>query len=267
MPIAPTGSLVRFGAALREFGQAFDRWGSFMQGRYGHLEKLQRTRRINGFKDHFPTITDVKFIAPSATVIGQVAISPGASIWYNAVVRGDRGKVSIGEDTHILERVVIRSGILSVRDVKIGKNVVIEAGAVISPCHIDDGAYIGANAVLMEGCKIGKGVVVSPGAVVPEFAELLQVGVYQGVPAKNPETLTADAAEAIATRRADFSRLAAEHEEMNTRLIEKQTEERVVLKDLLEKNLNEGEEFFIKSHKVLRAPNYAVGNVIVGNSS
>lgn len=62
---------------------------------------------------------------------------------------------------------------------KIGKDVIIEPGAIISPCQIEDGAYIGANAVLMEGCKIGKGVVVGPGAVVTEFAELTQPGVYQ----------------------------------------------------------------------------------------
>uniref|UniRef100_UPI002FE4FB2C NDUCA2 n=1 Tax=Euglena gracilis TaxID=3039 RepID=UPI002FE4FB2C len=267
MPLPQKSTLVRLGAAIRECGQALDRWGSFLQGRYGHLEKLQRTRRINGFHNFFPEVKGVRFIAPSASVIGQVTVSPGSSIWYNSVVRGDRGKVTIGEDTHILERVVIRSGILSVRDVKIGKDVIIEPGAIISPCQIEDGAYIGANAVLMEGCKIGKGVVVGPGAVVTEFAELTQPGVYQGVPAKSATALTTEAAEAITTRRAEFAKLAEEHEEMNTKLIEKQTEERVILKDILENQLNEGNEFTMRSHHVARAPNVSPGNIAAGSAA
>lgn len=262
MPNPQQSAVLNIGLAVRECGQALDRFGSFLSGRYGHLEKLQRTRRINAFYNFLPEVKGAKFIAPSASIIGQVNMKPGCSVWYNTVIRGDRGTVDIGEGTHIMDRVVIKSGILSVRDVKIGSNVIVEAGAVIEPCQIADDAHIGANAVLLEGCKIGKGVVVAPGAVVPEFAELLEPGVYKGVPAKNCEILSAEESAALATKRTNLVELANDHESMNTTTVEQLTEERVVLKDILEAQLNSGDEFYIRSHHINRAPNVSpIGTV------
>uniref|UniRef100_A0A7S1NE23 Dynactin subunit 6 n=1 Tax=Eutreptiella gymnastica TaxID=73025 RepID=A0A7S1NE23_9EUGL len=243
------------GQAVRECGQALDRCGSFLQGRYAHLEKLQRHRRINAYFNFLPVVKEAKFIAPSASVIGQVDMRPGCTVWYNSVIRGDRGKVSIGSGTHIMDRVVIRSGIMSVRDVNIGSNVVIEAGAVVGPCKIADGAHIGANAVLLEGCTIGPNVVIADGAVVPEFAELTAPGVYSGVPAKASSILSKEEEEAMATKRENLAALAIDHEMMNTKTIEQATAERVVLKDILEEQLNNGDDFYIKNHHINRAPN------------
>jgi carbonic anhydrase/acetyltransferase-like protein (isoleucine patch superfamily) len=257
--------MVKLGAAVRECGQNFDRLGSFLQGRYGHLEKLQRTRRINHFNNAMPQgYQGAKFIAPSANLIGDVTLDEGCSVWYNAVIRGDRGKVMIGKNCHVLDRAVIRCGILSVRDVKIGNDVVIDSGAVVAPCQIADGAYIGANAVLLEGCKIGPGVVISPGAVVPEFAELLKPGVYGGVPAREGEStiLSKEESEALATKKLNLAELAVDHERMNTTTIEQLTHERVVLKDMLETRLNDPNEFHIRPTHVNRAPNVTpTGNV------
>ena len=99
-------------------------------------------------------------MAPSATVIGDVCLSPRASVWFGAVVRGDRGAVHIGTNSNIQDRAVLTVG------VTIGDGVTVGHGAMLSDCVVGDGALIGMGAIVQDGATVGAGAVVAAGAVV-----------------------------------------------------------------------------------------------------
>eukprot|EP00993_Chasmostoma_nieuportense_P002845 NODE_3608_length_936_cov_23.805933_g3456_i0.p1 GENE.NODE_3608_length_936_cov_23.805933_g3456_i0~~NODE_3608_length_936_cov_23.805933_g3456_i0.p1 ORF type:complete len:261 (-),score=56.12 NODE_3608_length_936_cov_23.805933_g3456_i0:115-897(-) len=203
--------IARVGQSIREVGQAFQRTGSFLRGRYAHLDDLQRTRRVNPFLNIMPQIKGNKFLAPSASVIGDVLMGEGCTVWYNALVRADRGKVLVGNNCHIMDRALIRTGILSVRDVRLGDNVVIESGATVLPCKVGNNVWVGANAVLLEGCQVGDGTVIAPGTVVTEFQELLPNMMYSGIAATESRPLTEEERKEVAERRHAVSGLGVQH--------------------------------------------------------
>lgn len=177
------------------------------------------------------------------------------TVWYNSVLRGDRGRIMIGSNVHIMDRVVIHSGILSVRDVIIGDDVVIEPGCTIGPCQIGDGAYIRSGSHLLEGCKIGKGAVVGPNTVVLEFQELEGNKYHSGSPAAS-ESRPLELEETISyvKKRESLAELGKEHEYANTATIEQITEHKIVAKSFVERNLNETSNFVVRPNTYYRSP-------------
>ena len=111
------------------------------------------------------------WIAPNASLVGNVAVSQWATVWYNVVIRAELNAVrighftSIGDGTTIYTLHSLPSGLAS--SVNIGKNVVVESGCVINSCIIDDDCVIGQNSVIGAGARVERGAVILPNSVVP----------------------------------------------------------------------------------------------------
>ena len=109
--------------------------------------------RIVAHGGKLPTVAPSAFVAPSASIVGQVNISEGAGIWYNAVVRGDQAKVSIGTNSTVQERVVINA----TTPASIGDNVVVGGGAQLSGCTLGNHTLVGVGASVQEGAVVESG--------------------------------------------------------------------------------------------------------------
>ncbi|MDR3062576.1 MAG: gamma carbonic anhydrase family protein, partial [Methanobrevibacter sp.] len=101
-------------------------------------------------------------IFPGAHIIGDVDIGENSSVWYNAVVRGDRGKIIIGKNSNVQDNCVLH-GSLDM-DTVINDNVSIGHGAIVHGCLIEDNVLIGMNATVLNNAKISKNSIVGAGA-------------------------------------------------------------------------------------------------------
>ncbi|SFE53568.1 gamma carbonic anhydrase family protein [Alteribacillus iranensis] len=137
-----------------------------------------------------PTIHDSVYIAPGAHVIGDVTIEQNASIWFNAVVRGDNTSIKIGERSNIQDGAVIH--VDPGFPVAIGKDAVIGHNAIIHGCTIEDGALIGMGASVLNGAIIQKGALVAAGALITE-GMVVEAGMLAvGTPAKIVKKLSSE---------------------------------------------------------------------------
>ncbi|MHA1104294.1 MAG: gamma carbonic anhydrase family protein [Promethearchaeota archaeon] len=127
-----------------------------------------------------PCIHHTAFIAKDAIIIGDVEVGPHVNIWFGAKLRGDWGKIVIGENTSIQENCVIHSTVGGT--CKIGKNVTLgHLSMVHGPTIIGDSTLIGMNATVLQRTKIGHGVIIAAGAVISGKTE--NNCLYAGVPA------------------------------------------------------------------------------------
>ena len=129
-----------------------------------------RHRQTMPLYDAIPVV-DGAWIAPNASLIGNVAVSKWATVWYNVIIRAELNAVrighfsSIGDGTSIYTTHSMPHGISA--SVNIGKNVVVEGGCCIHSCIIDDDCVVGANSVIGEGARLERGCHVLPNSVVP----------------------------------------------------------------------------------------------------
>src|SRR5579872_251162 len=146
---------------------------------------------IRAYRGTKPTIAASAYIDPSAQVIGDVTVGERASIWPNAVLRGDVNSIRIGDETNIQDNSVLHCD-AGLFPLNIGNRVTVGHLAMIHGCTIEDDCLIGIGAVVLNGAKIGKGSVVAAGAVVPEGAQVPAYSMVMGVPAKVKRPLTDD---------------------------------------------------------------------------
>jgi carbonic anhydrase/acetyltransferase-like protein (isoleucine patch superfamily) len=121
------------------------------------------------------------WVAPTATLTGQVSLGPSASVWFGCVLRGDLAPIAIGGETNVQDLTVVH--VDRGFPVSVGDRVTIGHRAVIHGCTIDDDAVIGMGAVLLSGCRVGSGALVAAGAVVREGFEGPPGKIAAGVPA------------------------------------------------------------------------------------
>eukprot|EP00331_Platyophrya_macrostoma_P012353 CAMPEP_0176425650 /NCGR_PEP_ID=MMETSP0127-20121128/11502_1 /TAXON_ID=938130 /ORGANISM="Platyophrya macrostoma, Strain WH" /LENGTH=254 /DNA_ID=CAMNT_0017806825 /DNA_START=95 /DNA_END=859 /DNA_ORIENTATION=+ len=134
-------------------------------------ERISKHRNIVSLYDLSPCIMLDCYIAPNATVIGEVVIEEGTSIWYGAVIRGDINKVNIGKYCSIGDNTVIHTaGSLPTgipASVNIGDNVWIQSNCTLYSCDISDTVVIGHKSVILEGARLEHGCAIGPNSVVP----------------------------------------------------------------------------------------------------
>jgi len=123
------------------------------------------------------------WLAPNATVIGQVTMAEGSSCWFNAVVRGDVSAISIGKRVNIQDGAVIH-GTLDKSETVIEDDASIGHNAIVHGAHIQSHALIGMGAIVMDGAVVGAGAVVAAGAVVLENTHIQKGTLWAGVPAR-----------------------------------------------------------------------------------
>ena len=122
------------------------------------------------------------FVAGNAVVVGDVTLKPGCTVWYGAVIRGDEGPITIGENTNIQDNAVLHCDPGS--HILLGRDVTVGHGAIVHGAEVGDGSLIGMHATLLNGCKVGKGCIIGAGALVPEGKEIPDGTVAVGVPAR-----------------------------------------------------------------------------------
>ena len=142
------------------------------------------------WKAPLPTSTPGSFVASGARVIGAVTLAEGASIWYNAVLRADSDRISLGAGSNIQDNVSVH--VDSGRPVVIGANVSVGHNAVVHGCTIGDGSLIGMGSVVLSGAVIGEGCLIAGGAVVLEGSVIPPGSLVAGVPGKVRRELTDD---------------------------------------------------------------------------
>lgn len=141
---------------------------------------------VNGI---YPKIHAKTWIAPTATIIGDVEIGEGSSIWFHTVIRGDVFAMRIGRETNIQDNCTLHGTHESV-GVTLGNRVTIGHQVVLHGCEVGDGSLIGMGSVVMDHAKIGKHCLVGAGSLVTEGFQCEDGVLVMGRPAKVKRKLT-----------------------------------------------------------------------------
>ncbi|HEV2618548.1 MAG TPA: gamma carbonic anhydrase family protein [Acidobacteriaceae bacterium] len=135
-----------------------------------------------------PTVPASCYIDASAQVIGDVVLGERASIWMNAVVRGDVNSIRIGANSNVQDCAVLH-GMRHVYAVQVGEWVTIGHNATVHGCVVEDCCLIGMGATILNGARIGEGSIIAAGAVIPEKMVIPPRSLVAGVPGKVRRTL------------------------------------------------------------------------------
>ena len=125
-------------------------------------------------------------ICPGASVTGEVTLGPGVNSWYNAVLRGDEGAITVGENTNIQDCAVLHE------ETVVGAGCTIGHGAIVHGCTIGDNVLIGMGATVLNGARIGDDCIVGAGALVTGKMDAPAGSMILGSPAKVVRPLTAE---------------------------------------------------------------------------
>ena len=129
------------------------------------------------------------FIAPNATIVGDVIMGDDCSIWFNAVVRGDENSIRIVNKVNIQDGAVIHCTYEKTK-VFLGNNVSIGHNAIVHGCKVHDNVLIGMGAIVMDNCEIGSNSIIAAGAVVTEGTIVPSACIFAGVPAKKVKDIS-----------------------------------------------------------------------------
>ncbi len=135
-----------------------------------------------------PRVHPSAFVAEGAVLVGEVSVGPQASIWYNAVLRGDINAVEVGERTNVQDGAVLH--VTHECAVRVGNDVTIGHQALVHGCVVGDGALIGMGAVVLDNARVGPRSLVAAGAVVLEGFVVPEGMLAAGVPARVIRRLT-----------------------------------------------------------------------------
>ncbi len=142
-----------------------------------------------------PSVAPSTYVAPSAIVVGNVAIGDRSSVWFNSVIRADDDTVEIGEETNVQDLCIVHVDPGS--PVRIGNRVTLGHRCVVHGCVIEDDCLIGMGAVVMNRARIGTGSIVAAGAVVLENTEIPPYSLVTGIPGKVKTTMGKDVVQRI----------------------------------------------------------------------
>lgn len=149
-----------------------------------------------------PDIHPSAFVAPGAVVRGEVHLAENSSVFYNAVLRGDRAPISIGEGTNIQDNCVVH--VEYDLPVTVGKNVTVGHGAILHGCTVGDETLIGMGAIVLNGAQIGKGCLIGAGALVTQNAVIPDGTMAVGSPARVKRPLTPEEMDGLRRSAADY---------------------------------------------------------------
>jgi carbonic anhydrase/acetyltransferase-like protein (isoleucine patch superfamily) len=153
-------------------------------------------------QDWTPQVDPTCYVAANATVIGQVTLRRGASIWFNTVVRGDMAPIIIGEDTNVQDLSMVHVDYDT--PTVIGSRVVVGHRAIIHGATVGDDCIIGMGAILLNRSRVGSNCIVAAGAVVREDFVVPDGSLVAGVPAAVKRPLTSKETERIRRNVTDY---------------------------------------------------------------
>ena len=141
-------------------------------------------------------------ICEGACVVGDVTLGRGVSVWYNAVIRGDKGPITIGAETNVQDGVVMHN------HTTVGAGCTLGHNAIVHGCTIGDNVLIGMGAVVLDGARIANDCLVGAGALVTGKMDAPAGSMILGSPAKVVRPLTAEEIEGIRESRDEYLELA-----------------------------------------------------------
>lgn len=136
-----------------------------------------------------PQFGDDCFIAPNATIVGNVIAGNQCSFWFNAVVRGDVNIITMGNKVNVQDGAVIHCTYQKHATV-IGNNVSIGHNALVHGCTLHDNVLVGMGAIVMDGCVVHSNSIIAAGAVLLENTVVEPGSIYAGVPAKKVKNIS-----------------------------------------------------------------------------
>lgn len=140
----------------------------------------------NGMKK--PKIHPSAFIAPGASIYGDVTIGGDCSVWFHAVVRGENAGIFIGDGSNIQDNCVVH--VDPGHTVEIGRNVTVGHGAIVHGCKIGDNTLVGMGAILLNGAAVGKNCIIGAGALITQSTVIPDNSLVIGSPAKVTRKVT-----------------------------------------------------------------------------
>ncbi|MEJ7609547.1 MAG: gamma carbonic anhydrase family protein [Ferruginibacter sp.] len=141
---------------------------------------------VNGVE---PVIGNDCFIAPNATIVGDVTMGNECSVWFNAVLRGDVNSIEMGNKVNVQDGAVIHCTYKKSKTV-IGNNVSIGHNAIVHGCTLEDNVLVGMGAIVMDNVRVGSNSIVAAGAVVLENTIIEKGCIFAGVPAKKVKMIS-----------------------------------------------------------------------------
>jgi len=207
--------MCELGRCLRETGQALDRVGVRAQGSEKFKELFSRHRQVMGVYEKQPEIANDAWVAPNASVIGEVSIASQSSIWYGCVLRADVNEIYVGGGSNIQDGTVVtvaKTNPLGFpASTYIGNEVSIGSGCSLHSCTIEDQTEIGAGSIICDGAVVEKHAQVGAGSVVPAGTRIPSGQHWQGNPAKYVRDVSDDEVMDMTNRAATFYETAEKH--------------------------------------------------------
>lgn len=161
-----------------------------------------------------PDLSQAAFVAGNATVIGDVAIAPGVSIWYGAVVRGDVEKIVIGASTNIQDGAILHGD--PGQPTILEDHVTVGHRAVVHSAYIERGSLIGIGATVLDGVRVGSGSIIGAGAVVTK--DVPPRSLVVGIPGKVLRELSQEEVDHLIDHAKKYEKLALVHANKGTDL-------------------------------------------------
>jgi carbonic anhydrase/acetyltransferase-like protein (isoleucine patch superfamily) len=154
-----------------------------------------------------PDLSLASFIADNATVIGDVSLAEGSSIWYGAVVRGDVERIAIGKYSNVQDGAILHGD--PGKPTVLEDYVTIGHRAVIHSAYIETGCLIGIGAVVLDGVKVGTGSIIGAGSVVTK--DVPKRSLVVGIPAKKIKDISDEQAQELIEHARKYQKLAQVH--------------------------------------------------------
>ena len=152
------------------------------------------------------------FVAPNATVLGDVVLGPRSSLSYGAVLSRDDGTLTQGQNTKLQDNALLHCDPGGA--VTLGKNVTVGHCALVHGCTVGDGSLIGMHATILNGAVIGDGCLIAAGALVPEGTVIPAGSLVIGVPGKVVRPVSAEQAAGIKANEEEYLQLAEAHKKV-----------------------------------------------------
>jgi carbonic anhydrase/acetyltransferase-like protein (isoleucine patch superfamily) len=171
---------------------------------------------LYGFAGKEPRVAEGVFVAPNATVIGDVVLEPGSSVWFGAVLRGDLDRIVVGAGSCVQDNAVVHAaeGLPTI----IGGDVTVGHAAMLEGCVVEDGALISMGAIVLQRARVGAGALVAAGSVVREGQQIPPGMVAAGVPAAVKKEVEGSSRRWVETAAAHYRELRGRYlEELTVR--------------------------------------------------
>lgn len=140
-------------------------------------------------RDFTPEWGEDCWIAPNATLVGDLIMGDRCSVWFNTVIRGDVNSIRLGNQVNVQDGAVIHCTFEKTKTI-IGNNVSIGHNALVHGCTVEDNVLIGMGSIVMDNCYIESGSIIAAGAVLTEGTRVEAGSIYAGVPAKKVKSIS-----------------------------------------------------------------------------